>query len=258
MRSLWAMVLLVAACNSPQALPDGQDEAKGEAEAVECEGGTALVGAYFRFDRFDVKQPRGPEDGLASTLTNLWAAQIAAKDLNILLHVTRLDEKTGEMDVEAGTARYITTGPSAGNYQMTADPPPKVLSVRLEGCRFASTTPGALSVFPDLLTVPISILDTRIGGTFDAGLIRVEQGHMVGGICHSMAKDQYFKLYKDMEGCINFLAFMEDLGVMPDRNDLPCGGDDPTGYTFEGEFVATRITNVLEPPKVFQRDFSCN
>jgi hypothetical protein len=114
-----------------------------------------------------------------------------------------------------------------------------------------------LDVFPDLLKIPVAVLDTFTQGRFSADAGRIEAGWLAGGICRSMAADQFFKLTKQMEGCINLLQFMSDLGVDPDRHDLPCGGCDGEGYTFTGSYEAVWIPDFAEPAGTAVRTFTC-
>jgi hypothetical protein len=216
-----------------------------------------LEGRFYRFSRFDVDRPAGPEGALASTLTSLWKTEIDADQLNIVYHVTRHDPDTGEMDIEAGTAVRVKDGPDAGKYRMTSDPPPGVLKVRLDGCAFRSRSPGKLVVFPDLLTVPLDILDTWTEGVLAPDGSRVEQGFLAGGICTDMARQQYFTLAPGMSGCSNLFAFMDDLGVEPNRDDLPCGPCSGSGYDFVGRFDAPANGDFASQPGPAERTFQC-
>jgi hypothetical protein len=50
---------------------------------------------------------------------------------------------------------------------------------------------------------------------------------------------------------------MSDLGVDPDRHDLPCGGCDGEGYTFTGSYEAVWIPDFAEPAGTAVRTFTC-
>ena len=211
-----------ASCDLARDLAIPTDSGVPPPELASCALSSSLAGRYYRFDRLQVREPAGPEGALAATLTQLWTTEIHDDELNIVLHVVRDDRATGELDIEAGTA-YRTP---EGRYRLSNDPPARSLKLLLDGCRFRGRELGVLDVFPDLLKIPVAVLDTFTQGRFSADAGRIEAGWLAGGICRSMAADQFFKLTKQMEGCINLLQFMSDLGVDPDRHDLPCGGCD--------------------------------
>ena len=222
-----------------------------------CVPGTDLTGRYFRFDHFSVDEPSGPDGALAATLTALWNGQIARGELNIIYHVVSHDPATGVLRVEGGTAVRLQEGPDKGRLAMPSDPPPEVLDLRLDGCAFRSGSLGLLRVFPDLLTRPIDIGRLFTQGAFDADGGRITGGYIEGGICTSMAVAQYFKLSPGA-GCLNFYQFTRDLGVLPDRDDLPCGGCDASGYTFKGSFDATLVPDMLDGRFQVPRLFTCD
>ena len=223
-----------------------------------CQVAVDLTGRYFRYSRFDVAQPAGPEGSLAASLSSLWDTEIGEDLLNIVYHVVAHDPATGKVRIEAGTAFRVADGQDAGLYRKLSTPAPGVLDEQLDGCAFRSRSEGTLDVFPDLLAVPIAILRTRTQGVFAPDGSGIKAGWLLGGICTSMTKQQYFKFTPDMAGCTNFYQFMQDLGVMPDRADLPCGVDDTAGYTFEGTFDAPATADFAPEPGDPVRVFACH
>lgn len=219
--------------------------------------GLDLTGRFWRFTTFEVRQPAGPEGALAGTLTALWAGQIARGELNIYFRVLSHDRSSGTLEVEAGTAFHPPEDPS--RMVPMADPAPGVLPLRMEGCVIRSRQVGTLHVFPDLLTVPLDILETSIVGLLSPDGSRIHAGTMVGGICRSMAEEQYFRLSGGSTGgCSNLAAFLDDLEVAPDRDDLwGCGGCPPLGWRFEGSFEAVANDRFAAEGGVPLRTFRC-
>lgn len=248
------------ACAAPDVRPADSAwpyEIPPPADAPGCAVAGSLEGRHFRFSRFDVERPAGPEGALAATLTALWAGQIADRDLSIVYHVTRHDVATGWLEIDAGTAILLADGPDAGRYRMVSDPPPGRIRARLDGCVFRSAGPGELNVFPDLLAVPIAILDTFTQGTFSPDGDAITGGLLAGGICEEMAERQYFKLVATMSGCTHFRTFMSDLDVFPDRDDLQCSPCSGRGYTFVGRFEAAASGAFVPDAAPAERSFAC-
>jgi hypothetical protein len=139
------------------------------------------------------------------------------------------------------------------------DPVPGTLPLRLEGCLLRSRHAGTLHVFPDLLSVPLDILETSVDGVLSPDGSRIRQGTMVGAICRSMAERQYFRLTSGTSGgCSTLASFLDDLEVVPDREDLiQCGSCPPLGWRFEGTFEAVQDDRFLPDGGIPVRSFHC-
>jgi len=259
---LWIMPALFLACGGGDGGNTTADvvvtetvQDTAEADATPCTLTADISDWYYHIEHLRVFEPAGEDGVLAETLTSLWNTQISKDQLIILFHVTRFDANAGELWFEVGSAVKHPNG----NYQMVANPPPEVVKTMIDGCRLLSSEDGILKVYPDLVTVPIPVVQLRVDANLTAdGTGILEGGTLTGGICTTDAKVTNFKLFETQSGCTNFYKFISDVGLSPEATGLSCalGGSD--GYAFVGSFDARRITNVETGTITVERTFSCD
>lgn len=223
-----------------------------------CKIQVSLKGKAYLIQHLYVEEPAGPNNALATTLTNMWNGDIEKGRLVIIFYVSNYDPTTGKVTIQAGTGTKDTDG----KYAFIKDPGPNDLEADMTGCTFDTNIKGKIVLYPNTVTAHIPIVSLDAHGVFTENANAIKQGILIGGICTSAAEAIDFDPIntKPPYVCQNFNKFMKLMGLKPNRTDLTGGicASGTDGYNFKGRFDAIQIKNFKTDIVDAVHDFTCS